>query len=375
VRPKFACDGNDTLRILAILPFCTGVDSLPAGGFPPKVERMRVVAQELYAGAEWAAAEWAASGRPVVLHAVDSEAPGGKPWSREDMRRADVVLGPLQRSAMDSALQVSEGLGKPHWMLTPQPRTAVAAARNALLGEPSREDALEAMGREVALRHAGDRIWLLRVGGDEAAAEAAFLRGFRAAGLAAATAGAPRAKLDTIRVTNRFATGVTDRLASGVSHVLVIPAGSATRAMVAHLQTALRLVRDRDVRIYISPDAEGYEFLERGFLERTRLTLPMKDWMDWEDAAVWERVRWYREHTGTEPTAFAFAAHDAVLETAGWCLPNGETAPGPISRRFEWEATGPETGYVNRGWHMVTFCGLGWRPEGSCPPPAESDAP
>ena len=137
--------------------------------------------------------------------------------------------------------------------------------------------------------------------------------------------------------------------------------------MVAHLQTALRLIKDRDVRIYISPDAEDYEFLERSFLERTRLTMPKKDWMDWEDDRVWDRVKWYREQVGTEPGPLALLAHDAVLETAGWCLPAGASAPAPISRTFEWESTGPETGAVNRGWHLVTFCGLGWRPESTCP--------
>ena len=155
-------------------------------------------------------------------------------------------------------------------------------------------------------------------------------------------------------------------MTAGTSHVLVIPAGSSTRAMVAHLQTALRLVKDRDVRIYISPDAEDYEFLERGFLERTRLTMPRKDWMDWDHPEVWERVRWYREEVGVEPGPLALLAHDAVLETAGWCLPTGESAPGPISRRFDWESTGPETGAANRGWHLVTFCNLGWRPESAC---------
>jgi hypothetical protein len=136
--------------------------------------------------------------------------------------------------------------------------------------------------------------------------------------------------------------------------------------MVAHLQTALRLVKDRDVRIYISPDAEDYEFLERGFLERTRLTMPRKDWMDWDHPEVWERVRWYREEVGVEPGPLALLAHDAVLETAGWCLPAGESAPCPISRKFDWESTGPETGAANRGWHLVTFCNLGWRPESAC---------
>ena len=372
-RPDLPCLGDDTLHILAILPFCAEIDSLPGGGYPPKVERMRMVAQELYAGAEWAAVEWAQSGRPVVLKAVDSEATEpGRRWKSEDMRKADVILGPLQRSAMDSALQISESLQRPHWLLTPQPRTSVAAARNALLGEPSREDALEHMGQELARRHAGERIWLLRVGGEEAAAEAAFLRGFRAAAAAASVAGSPRPRLDTIAVTSRFATGVTDRMTAGTSHVLVIPAGSSTRAMVAHLQTALRLVKDRDVRIYISPDAEDYEFLERGFLERTRLTMPRKDWMDWDHPEVWERVRWYREEVGVEPGPLALLAHDAVLETAGWCLPAGESAPGPISRKFDWESTGPETGAANRGWHLVTFCNLGWRPESAC---AEAPSP
>ncbi len=363
--PRLTTASPDTLRALALLPFQFDADTLPGGRYPLKVERLRDVAMEMFTGLRWAAKELATAGIPVVLDVHDSEPDslGRYPWTRASVDSADVVLGPLRRSVLDSALAVTSPTGRPHWVLTPQPNALLAAHAQALMYAPVELAALEALGAEVARNHPTGTVLVLELTIEGQEEQQAFRTGFERA---RAEQGLPtQAGWVSHEVSTRFAEGAMDRIRTLRPVCVVIPSGPTSRAMVANFQTELQLADDvAPPRIYLHPQASEYTFLERRFFERHRVSLPTQEWMDWSDSTAVARVLPYRDSLGVEPSSYAWIAHEALMETARWQW--GDRVPAPLHQRFEWQATGLETGFVNRAWRVQQYC-LGSWVDGSAP--------
>ena len=363
--PQLTTASPDTLRALALLPFQFDADTLPGGRYPLKVERLRDVAMEMFTGLRWAAEELATAGIPVVLDVHDSEPDslGRYPWTRASVDSADVILGPLRRSVLDSALAVTSPTGKPHWVLTPQPNALLAAHAQALMYEPVQLAALEALGAEVARNHPTGTVLVLELTIQGQEEQTAFRTGFERV---RAEQGLPaQAGWISHEVSTRFAEGAMDRIRALHPACVVIPSGPTSRAMVANFQTDLQLADDvAPPRIYLHPQASEYTFLERRFFERHRVSLPTQEWMDWSDSTALARVLPYRDSLGVEPSTYAWIAHEALMETARWEW--GDRVPAPLHQRFEWQATGLETGFVNRAWRVQQYCRGSWV-DGSAP--------
>lgn len=366
--PQHAAGGNrkpaltvgDTLRVLALLPLQFDADTLESGRYPIKVKRLRSVALEMLQGLKWGAAELAAAGIPVLLDIHDSEADsfGRWSWNEDTVDSADVVLGPLRRSVLDSALTVTALRQTPHWILTPQPASLLAAHAHAYLYPPVELAALEAMGECVARSYPSGNILVLELSIEGQEEQRAFQRGFQR--MRAQQGLAPDAGWVQYAVSTRFAEGIVNQLVKWKPAAVVIPSGPTSRAMVANLQTELQLADTLTTRLFLHPAAADYSFLERAAYERYRITLPTQDWMDWGDTAVQSRVRPYRDSLGVEPGEYAWIAHEALLESARWDSALSEHVPAPLYTQFEWEATGPETGFVNRAWRMRQYCFGNW---------------
>jgi hypothetical protein len=357
----------DTLRALALLPFQFDADTLPGGRYPMKVERLRDVSMEMFTGLRWAAEELAIAGIPVVLDVRDSEPDslGRYRWTRASVDSVDVVLGPLRRSVLDSSLAVTSPTGKPHWVLTPQPSSVLAAHAQALMYEPVQIAALEALGAEVARNHPTGTVLVLELTIEGQEEQAAFRTGFEQVraeqGLAA------QAGWVSHEVSTRFVEGAMDRIRTLQPACVVIPSGPTSRAMVANFQTELQLADDlAPPRIYLHPSASEYTFLERRFFERHRVSLPVTEWMNWDDSASRARVLPYRDSLGVEPGSYAWIAHEALMETARWVPDWSDRVPAPLQHRFDWQATGLETGFVNRAWRVQQYCRGRWV-DGSAP--------
>lgn len=359
--PHLMSAAPDTLRALALLPFQFDADTLPGGRYPLKVERLRDVAMEMLTGMQWAAEELANAGIPVVLDVRDSEPDslGRYSWTRATVDSSEVILGPLRRSVLDSTLAVTSPTGKPHWVLTPQHNAVLAAHEQALMYAPMELAALEALGEEVARNHPTGSVLVLELVIESQEEQAAFRAGFeriRAEQGLEAQAGWVRHEVST-----RFAEGVIDRIRALQPECVVIPGGPTSRAMVANFQTELQLADDLvPPRIYLHPQAREYSFLERRFFERHRVSLPTQEWMDWEDSVSVARVLPYRDSMRVEPSAYAWIAHEALLETARWVPDWSDRVPAPLHQRFAWRATGLETGFVNRAWRVQQYCRGRW---------------
>lgn len=359
-RPSLPASAVDTLRVLALLPFQFDADTLPSGRYSSKVERLRGVAMEMLSGLRWAADELAAAGIPVVLDIRDSEPDslGRCTWDDAAVVAADVVMGPLRKSELDSALSVTARLGRAHWILTPQPAALLATHGQALRYAPLEGPALEALGRTVARNHPTGTVLVLELPVEGREEQEAFHRGFAAERL---LQGLPAdAGWERFEVSTRFATGAADRILGSKPACVVIPSGPTSRAMVANLQTELQLADDRSTRIYLHPQAAEYSFLERAFFEDHRVTLPSQDWINWDDSLTMRRVMPYRDALGVEPSPFAWAAHEALLESARWSTKWEGRVPPPLHARFNWSATGLETGFLNTAWRIQQCCAGQW---------------
>jgi len=344
-----------TLHVVASLPFTLHSDTAE-GGVPAesKVARLREVAMEMQQGLVWAAEVLGDAGVAVELEILDSEEVGGgwRPIPMAKLKAADAVVGPLQRDRLEVALKLSAGVPAAHWVMTPQPLTLGVAGGHARFTSEPLERGMEALGKFTAQYHHRDRVLVLLTGGKDAALEQAFLRGFRE------EARSTGATCDTLRVSERFASGLRESLSRTRLNVLVVPAGSPARSMLAQLQTELSRLSDLRIRLVAHPDVRTFEFIEPAFADRVRLTLPVLDEPAWTSPAALATLPRYRADYGIDPGPYARSAFDAVLATAslkGIALP---AAIAPWSHRYVWSAI--PGGHVHTGWRMVELCHGRW---------------
>jgi len=364
-------DVERTLHVVASLPFTLHADTA-AGGVPAesKVARLREVAMEMQQGLVWAAEVLGDAGVKVDLEVLDSEEVGGgwRPIPMAKLKAADAVVGPLQRDRLEVALKLSAGTGvrAEHWVMTPQPLTLGVAGGHARFTSEPLERGMEALGNFTAQYHHRDRVLVLLTGGKDAALEQAFLRGFRE------EARSTGATCDTLRVSERFASGLRESLSRTRLNVLVVPAGSPARSMLAQLQTELSRLSDLRIRLVVHPDVRDFEFIEPAFADRVHLTLPVLAEPDWTSPAALATLPRYRTAYGTDPGPYARSAFDAVLATAalkGIVLPSTLV---PWSHRYVWS---PVTGgHVHSGWYVIRLCNGVWlSTDEPCLPPTNSN--
>jgi hypothetical protein len=111
--------------------------------------------------------------------------------------------------------------------------------------------------------------------------------------------------LISLPATSRFAEGLTAQMDTSKMNVVVIPAGSSARSMMAYVQTELQLADSFPVRLYAHPKSLDYDFLEWDFVNRTRWTIPSNAWLNWNDSLVVQQVSSFRDSFGTDPDTYA----------------------------------------------------------------------
>lgn len=349
----------DTLKLLAILPFQFDADTLMGGIEDPRVVRLRQISLEFYYGMRWAAEELTSAGMDVSLRVVDSAPDSlGDTWSLPDLLWADAVFGPLRTQTLDSALDVSALLGKPHWALASSADKILSKGDHVFVAEPDPLAAARLLGTTAARCYAGEQVTMLATGLHDADLEEAFAAAFTAA------RDSSDSPLVRHLVSPRFAEGVSAMLDTSRTHVFAVPSGKSSRAMVAHLQNELLKADSIETRLLMHPDARDYEFLEHRLLHHTRLITPTADFADWADTTTLYRFWPYRDLTGTDPSQYAMLAHDAVLESASWCndFPIGAPLPAPISHHFIWRAESSGRAWRNQSWQIEQFSDGWWIP-------------
>lgn len=340
----------DTLKVLAILPFQFDADTLMGGMEDPRVVRLRQIAFEFYAGMRWAAQDLAAAGMDVSLRVVDAAPDSlGQMWNLSDVLWSDVVLGPLRRNVLDSALDVTALVGKPHWLLTTGPEDALDRGEHVFVAQPDESAAAHLLGRTAAELYGEQGVTLLFTGLKDFELEQAFIAGYQSA------QDSLDLDLRQHQVTPRFAEGVAQMLDTTRTHIFAVPSGKSSRAMIAHLQNELLKADTISTRLLMHPDARDFEFLEPRLMEHTQLVVPSSETMDWTDSLKLDRLWTFREDMESDPSPYAFLAFDAVMESASWCSDFPGPTLKPIARSFDWHSAGSGRGWTNRAWHVEQF--------------------
>jgi len=347
---------QDTLRALLMLPFMLEADTVEGGEYTAKTKRLREISLDFMHGAQWAANILSDSGYAVVVRLVDTEPDslGFYLWSMADLEWADVVLGPLRKSPLDSVNSLLQNSVVPQWVLTPQNPSVWEKHPLAFSMEPNPESGMEALGSLAALQHAGDTVMILETRGADAALEQAFRRGFLRTAVDSTV-------LQSIPANDQFAEGLIMELDTSKVNPIAIPAGKSAQSLYAYVQTELQLADSFPVHVYGNPDSRTFEFLERRYLERSRFTVPISAVTQWDDPNVANQIEKFRAAHSTDPSLYGFIAFDAMVESARWQrLP----WPLPVQTHFKlkWQWNQARARFVNDYWSLDTFVNGGWEP-------------
>ncbi len=346
---------SDTLHILAMLPYLLPVDTIIGGDYDAKTKRLREIALEFTHGIQWGAQLLKEAGFHVSLRLVDTESDslGAAGWEQADLEWADVVLGPLRRSVLDSVATLLLPLETPQWILTESPHHW-REYPHMLLIDSHREAGMKKLGKYAAQNHANDTIIVLKTDGKDAGLEQAFIEGFRM----------ERGSEEGLVVwpaTSHFAEGLTSLMDTSKLNVVAIPAGASARSMMAHVQTELQLADSFPVKLYANPQSLSYEFMEWDFVDRVLWTLPSDNWMQRTDSVFKVKNGWFLDEFATEPSDYALRGCDAVIESSNWMKPRRAPVPSAIRTRFFWEQD-PLSGKLrNEAWKIIEFSGGDWK--------------
>jgi LysM repeat protein len=345
---------SDTLHLLAMLPYLLPVDTVEGGDFDAKTKRLREIALEFTHGIQWGAHLLKEAGFHVILKLVDTEADslGALDWEMADLEWADVVLGPLRRSAMDTVASLLAPAGTPQWILTETPHHWEQYPHTLLI-DASREAGMAELGKLAAQNHPNDTVIMLETKGKDAALEQAFLKGFR-------TERDGEEGLIVWPATSRFAEGLTALMDTSKLNVVAIPAGASARSMMAYVQTELQLADSFPVKLYTNPQSLSYEFLDWDFVDRVQWTLPTDNWMQRDDSVHQKKTSWYLKEFATEPSDYALRGCDAVIETAQWMHPRLIPVPSAMRTRFIWEVDSVSGKLRNAAWKLIEFSEGSW---------------
>ena len=340
----------DTVRVLAMLPFLLPTDTIEGGGFDARTTRLREIALSCIHGLEWGAQMAKDSGMHVQLHVVDTEPDtmGVVMWSQGDLDWADVVFGPLRRSPLDSVATLLAADSTPQWILTGQPDQFWTRHAHTVVAESRAEEGMRALGRLVSNNHPNDTVFMLETKGQDASLERAFRSGFVAHR-------ASEKGLISLPATSRFAEGLTAQMDTSKMNVVVIPAGSSARSMMAYVQTELQLADSFPVRLYAHPKSLDYDFLEWDFVNRTQWTIPSNAWLNWNDSLIAKQVSSFRDSFGTDPDTYAIQCCDALNETLHWIDPAPAALPVLMNKRFNWIWDESANKCRNTAWRIIAL--------------------
>ena len=345
---------QDTLRALLMLPFMLEADTVDGGGYSTKTNRLREISLEFMHGAQWAAQSLSDSGYTVSLRVVDTEPDtlGVYLWGMDDLKWADVVLGPLRKAPLDSVNTLLQNSEVPQWVLTPQNPAVWEKHPLAFSMEPNPSPGMEALGALAAQQHAGDTVIMLETRGVDAGLEQAFRRGFL-------SAAADSTVLQSVPANTQFAEGLIAELDTSKVNPIAIPVGKSAQSLYAYVQTELQMADSFPVHVYGHPDSRSFEFLERRYLDRAHYTLPVLVGTMWSDSTVAGQIEQFRAAHTTDPSIYGFVAFDAMVESARW---QGLPWPLPAQAHFklDWQWDEVRARFVNEHWSLETFADGGW---------------
>jgi LysM repeat protein len=350
---------KDQYNVVLMLPFELDAQPTEEGGTDKRKERLQEIAMSYYRGAMAALDTLKARGAHLNVTVLDvsSEQDAEQATKSRAVQEAHLIIGPLQRKALEVVANYTARKGTHLVCPTPQSNRVLLASPNLSKAFPSSDSEMSALATYVAQKHRADNVVLIDT---KTLSEARMVQLFRKHYVLAY--GGPDsiavASLHRLECSNKFVGELEKKLKRDRLNVLVVPAGDDSRSMIANLQSRIQLLGDDyRVKLYAPNTWLEYDFLDYSFKERTSLVVPGALHANYNTPLVQSFVTSFRETFNAEPSQYAFVGYDVMLFYGNGLLQYGINFPnrfdrvqrnGLLQMNFDYHKTGLESGYENR---------------------------
>lgn len=350
---------KDSYTISMLLPFhVQGVDTAMLSR---KERALQDIALQMYRGASMAMDSLALRGLNAQVGVYDvqgKEAQLNGVLKDPVVRRSDVVIGPLQRSAMDVVAGDLGAKGAHLVCPVPQSNKVLLSHPNLSKTVASSLSQMEAMGAYIARAHQDANVVVLNSKDTRDVRNVLFFQNAYHAAVANYPAAVTQ-QLAELNPSGRTAGAVSSALRPGIPNVVVAPIQD--KSVLQDLLTKLGLTNDIEITLYGMETWLGYDLIDIEYKERFHITVPSAAYVDYSREDVQAFAAAYREAFDTDPGKYAFAGYDAALYYGSGLLQHGTLfsarfgmweTPGLLSTGYDFRKTGVESGFEN------TYCVL-----------------
>lgn len=357
---------KDRYKVVVMLPFL-----LEKATEDPEVQksaseqRLQEIAMQFYYGTKAALDSLEAQGARLEVTYLDVH--GGSNidelLQHPAVRQCDLIIGPLQRSALEKVASYASKKGVHIVCPVPQSNKILLSNPNLSKAQPSSDSQMRAISSHVFRSHRGENVLLINSKEikDQRMVEA-FKRDYTAR-LRTLADSTLRGFVE-ISSSKQFVGELESKLSKARRNILVVPAGPYSKSMVANLQTKIQLLsKDYEILIYAPEDWLEYDFLDLSFKERVQLTVPVANFIDYNNPRTVGFVESHRKAFGSEANNFTLLGFDIMQYYGRGLLYYGINFPNTfhripdgdlLSMRFQYKRTGLDSGYENEHTFIVT---------------------
>lgn len=329
----------------------------------PRARRLQEIAMSFYRGTLIALDSLRMFGAKIHLTLMDvsSDEDVQKALSATELSEAHLVIGPLQRKALEKVADFSAKRDIHLVCPVPQSNKILLASPNISKVHPSSDSEIRTMAKHVAEEHGNDNVVLINT---QSLRDSRSVQLFKKYYHSATTErDSLRPPLKELECSSRFVGELGDQLDPSALNVLVVPAGDDSKSMIANLQSRIQLLDERyAVRLYALNEWTSYDFLDYSFKYRTSLTVPGPMFVDYTQTEVLSFLTGFRERFNSEPSNYAFLAYDVMLFYGKGLLQYGINFPNRfelidqsslLSIGFRFQKTGMDSGFENRHVYLL----------------------
>ncbi|MFZ6052974.1 PBP1 and LysM peptidoglycan-binding domain-containing protein [Halocola ammonii] len=355
----------DRFKVGILMPFYLNYLDSEKTAVPRKVQRLQEIAMSFYRGASMSAdslKNWGLNADLVVVD-VNDQLNQITPRLQKDLPDADLVIGPLQRDAIEIVTDFYSGSNAHQVIPVPQPNKILLQRENMTELVPSEITEMRIMAREVAAHHQKDNIILVRAGGIR---YKDMFDAFKAELEAAISRDTiyEIGEVKILEISEKSAEGLEEKLNSVRTNVVVVPCND--KAVIADLIRRMGGVsrKDYEFAMYGTSEWINFNFFDIETRNKLNLHLPSNSMIDYESEEVLSFVRSYREKYNTEPDQYAFLGYDIFQYFGMKMLRYGARFPNYLtnftdedllSTQFDFAKTGIESGFENQFVYILEY--------------------
>lgn len=357
-RPADTSYVRDEYNIVLMLPLALDFEISDDRPMPSSVERLREIAMSFYHGSLAAFDSLEAKGARLNVTVLDvhQNSDLNKMLDHPAVRQSDLIIGPFQRKALEKVAAFASR-NNIH-IVCPVPQSNSVLLNHATLSkvQPSPESQVRALANHVFDTYRGENILLIN-SKDLADLKAVntfkqtYLSRLRTVGDTALTG------IAEIEGSSKFVGDLQSRLSKGRRNIIVVPAGSHSRSMIANLQSKIQLLgKDHDIIVCGLNEWTEFDFIDVSFKERTQMILPAPVYTDYQSDLTENFIANYRNEFNADPSGYALLGHDIALYYGRALMLYGTAFPLVFEQlpnedllhlKFRYRKTGLDSGFEN----------------------------